>query len=230
MFFRLFSFLADKTGGWKIFVQPKIMLGTMILGFGVVACNSSDKQKANNNSVISNKNQTENIKSVKCYEGNITDSTLLQDLPPPQILTNTTCYFTEIMIIPDCYQVGLEPDTITEENNQNIDNDTTIYKFVEEQASFPSGDNEWLNFINENFNFPIELSESAPTGKIYCSFVVEKSGEITNVRVAKGVHPLLDKEAIRVIELMPNWLPAKHKGKIVRSYFTLPVSYLSRDY
>ena len=62
MFFRLFSFLADKTGGWKIFVQPKIMLGTMILGFGVAACNSAGKTDDNNKLIY---NDTLDM----CYQG-----------------------------------------------------------------------------------------------------------------------------------------------------------------
>ena len=126
MFFRLFSFLADKTGGWKIFVQPKLMLGTMILGFGVAACNSTGKQKTTCYEVVGmpDVTQTDNIKIVKCYEGNITDSALLQEMAqeftPPKII-GTTCYITS----PSCYDVIIETDTIQTGTIIIDENDTT---------------------------------------------------------------------------------------------------------
>ena len=68
MFFRLFSFLADKTGGWKIFVQPKLLFGTMILGFGVAACNYSGKATNNNDTIASKTIDTLVDCYVGCYE------------------------------------------------------------------------------------------------------------------------------------------------------------------
>jgi len=70
MFFRLFSFLADKTGGWKVFVQPKLLFGTMILGFGVAACNSAGKARSDNDTAVADTTETAIINDtmITCYE------------------------------------------------------------------------------------------------------------------------------------------------------------------
>jgi len=225
MFFRLFSFLADKTGGWKVFVQPKLMLGTMILGFGVAACGSSVKGQTGCYAKMPNIPQTDSINVVPCYEGNITDSTLLQEVPYPPILITTiqtTCYIRLDYDDDDTIQTDTTKITIEE-------NDTTIYMIVDKKAEFTGGDKALFKFINDNIQFPPQLAESSIQGRVFCTFVVEKSGEITNIEVIRGVHPLLDKEAVRVIEIMPKWIPAEKNNKIVRSYFTLPVTFILRQ-
>jgi len=185
MFFRLFSFLADKTGGWKIFVQPKIMLGTMILGFGVAACSSTGKDNGGYSSG--------DTSQVLCYE-----------------------------VVPDCYQIGLEPDTTTLTIDENDPN--KIYDMVDKRPEFPGGDRALLKFIEENLEYPQESVQ----GRVFVNFVVEKSGEISDIEVVRGIHPILDKEAIRIIKLMPKWKPAEINNKPVRCYFTVPVTYRLR--
>ena len=224
MFFRLFSFLADKTGGWKIFVQPKLMLGTMILGLGVAACNSAGKAK-NETAKLPDTTQTEDVTIVKCYEGNITDSTLLQDIPPPEV-TYTTCYFQEILI--SCYDISTDTIIIEQTDTITIEaNDTTIYDIVDKKPEFPGGYDALKKFIDENLLWPAVCAEMAFQGKVYCKFVVEKDGEISDIKILKGLRKLFDDEAIRVISIMPKWIPAEKNNKIVRCYFTLPVSFKS---
>ncbi|MDG2369321.1 MAG: energy transducer TonB [Flavobacteriales bacterium] len=62
-------------------------------------------------------------------------------------------------------------------------------------------------------------------GRVYVQFVVFKDSSIKDVRVIKGYHSDLDKEAVRVIKNMPNWIPGKQKGKAVNSKFTIPISF-----
>ena len=244
IFFRLFSFLADKTGGWKVFVQPKLMLGTMILGFGVAACNSSGKAKNNDNEVlcyepVADTVQTEVIDfdslevpppCYMCYDslnGNVVTDVIVTTTT---ITTKTSsCY----IVIDDVYPNRTQTDTIKTDTNKIektiAENDTTIYTVVDKKAEFPGGNDALWKFINDNIQFPMQLVESGIQGKVFCRFVIEKTGEITNIEVIRSPHKLLDKEAVRVIEIMPKWIPAEKDNKIVRSYFILPVSFILRQ-
>jgi len=108
-----------------------------------------------------------------------------------------------------------------------VDNDS-VCSFVDERAQFVGGEKELFKWLNENMPY-CAPEENCMTGTIYVNFVVEKDGSITNVKVVKGIHKSLDNEAIRIIKLMPNWLPGKQDGKIVRSYFTLPVKFINKN-
>jgi len=100
-----------------------------------------------------------------------------------------------------------------------------IEQIAEEEPEFPGGRSAMMKFLSEHLVYPqIAIAENK-SGKCYLQFVVEKDGSITNVVVKKGVPdcPECDKEAVRVVKLMPNWSPAKSDGKAVRTYFMLPV-------
>ena len=103
--------------------------------------------------------------------------------------------------------------------------DTIIYSFVEVIPQFVGGEKALYKWVNDNM-----LSCPPPanciTGKVLVNFVIEKDGSITNVKVTKSVHPLLDNEAIRLVKSMPKWLPAIKDNKVVRCYFTLPINFI----
>lgn len=98
-----------------------------------------------------------------------------------------------------------------------------VFSNVEQQASFPGGMEALAQYLKNNISYPQEAYDANLQGRVMVSFVVEKDGSITNVTVAKSVTPLLDAEAVRVVESMPNWEPAIQYGKKCRSLFTLPV-------
>jgi lysophospholipase L1-like esterase len=99
-----------------------------------------------------------------------------------------------------------------------------IYKEVDVAPEFPGGLSELMKFIENNFHFPIELSESAPIGRVYVQAVILKDGTIADAKVVKSVDPLIDEEALRIIGLMPKWTPGKVKGKAVACRYNIPVS------
>ncbi len=105
------------------------------------------------------------------------------------------------------------------------DDSSTIYIKVEKKAEFPGGTNELMAFLRSNLQYPQEALEEMIQGNVYVQFVVQKNGEITDIRIIRAVHPLLDAEAIRVIKMMPKWKPAEVNGKAVNSRFTLPLSF-----
>jgi protein TonB len=81
-----------------------------------------------------------------------------------------------------------------------------------------------LIFVSKNFEFPEMAKEMGIQGRVYVNFVIEKNGSITNVEIVRGVDPLLDDEAVRVVKKLPKLIPAKQRGKPVRMSFTLPIN------
>lgn len=107
-----------------------------------------------------------------------------------------------------------------------VPQDTTIYFNVDTMPSFQGGDLEkFRRYLALNIRYPEEAAENKIEGKVYVRFLVSKEGEVENVRVLRGVNPLLDKEAVRVISTSPAWTPGKQDGTSVSVQFTLPVTF-----
>ncbi len=100
-----------------------------------------------------------------------------------------------------------------------------IFTIVEEPTEFPGGIGELMKWLGKNINYPeIALSNNIQ-GRVMVKFVVERDGSASNVEVLRGVDPALDKEAVRVVKMMPKWKPGKQRGKPVRQSFVLPVQF-----
>ncbi len=97
--------------------------------------------------------------------------------------------------------------------------------FIENMPEFPCGEVGLRKYIAENTIYPEEAKNKGLEGKVFINFIVSKTGEVQNVKVAKGIDPLLDNEAIRVVQSMPKWKPATLRGKPVVIPFTVPVSF-----
>ena len=104
-----------------------------------------------------------------------------------------------------------------------IEEENPIFEIVENPAEFPGGNDALQEFIVNNLVYPQEAQEKRIEGRVVVQFVVERDGSISSIVVVRGVHPLLAAEAVRVIELMPKWIPGETRGNIVRVRFTLPV-------
>ena len=100
-----------------------------------------------------------------------------------------------------------------------------IHQVCEEMPEFPGGMQECMKWLGKNIKYPTTAQEKGIQGRVIMQFVVERDGSITEPKVVRGVDPDLDKEALRVISIMPNWKPGKHKGEAVRVKYTLPVMY-----
>ena len=98
---------------------------------------------------------------------------------------------------------------------------------VEQQPEFPGGQKELYAFISKNITYPQIEKENGIQGKVYIQFVIETDGSVSNVKVLKGVKggPGLEKEAMRVVKMMPKWTPGMLSGKKVRVMFNLPFSF-----
>lgn len=101
--------------------------------------------------------------------------------------------------------------------------ETKVFDVVEEMPSFPGGQAELMQYLKNNIKYPVVAEENGVQGRVILSFVVERNGSITDIKVVKPVDPSLDKEAVRVVKGMPHWIPGKQNGSSVRVKFTLPV-------
>ncbi len=117
--------------------------------------------------------------------------------------------------------------TIVDRKNRMIDKDgSPVFFIVEEMPEFPGGELALRKFIATSIKYPVVAQEHGVQGKVYVSFVVGKDGFVERARVARGVDPQLDAEALRVVNKMPAWKPGKQKGKEVAVSFTVPINFV----
>ena len=101
-----------------------------------------------------------------------------------------------------------------------------IFTTVEQKAEYPGGDAALLQFINANIQYPELAVEDNAQGRVIVSFIVEKDGSISDIKVTRGRHPELDKEAVRVVKrITKKFIPAKQNGKNVRYKYHLPITF-----
>ena len=100
---------------------------------------------------------------------------------------------------------------------------TKVFDVVEEMPSFPGGNGALMSYLNSNTKYPVVAQENGVQGRVIISFVVERDGSISDVKVARSVDPSLDREAQRVVKSMPRWTPGKQNGQTVRVKYTVPV-------
>ena len=190
--FRFFSFFADKTGGNILFVKPKVLLGSLVLGLSSGTC-STVPTTANNVQPLSEKeNDVESI-----IEMNKED--------------DLSCY----IVVPPKKESGF------------LFNGNKVFSNVEQMPKFPGGDEAIMKFISENVNYPNVMcyEGGGPEGRVVLKFVVNEDGSVSDIAIVKSLDLLCDKEAIRVVSLMPKFIPGKQNGEVCKVWFYLPVSF-----
>ncbi len=100
-----------------------------------------------------------------------------------------------------------------------------VLDVVEQMPTFPGGQKALLQYISDNIKYPSIAQENGIQGRVVVRFVVKKDGSVGEVQVLRGVDATLDKEAIRVVKSIPNFIPGKQNGHAVNVWFTLPVSF-----
>ncbi len=124
-----------------------------------------------------------------------------------------------------------------EENGQDIadfkeaikpvveEEDNQVLEVVEQMPTFPGGQKALLQYISDNIKYPSIAQENGIQGRVFVRFVVKKDGSVGEVQVLRGVDATLDKEAVRVVKSIPNFIPGKQNGHAVNVWFTLPVQF-----
>ena len=102
-----------------------------------------------------------------------------------------------------------------------------VVTFADPMPEFPGGVEALMKFISDNIQYPAVDREMSIQGTVYVKFIVEKDGSLSGIKIARGISESLDKEAKRVIRIMPNWIPAKDSmAQPIRCWQTLPIRFI----
>ena len=126
------------------------------------------------------------------------------------------------------HTAAVKNDNIAQTTKDSVpdEEDEKIYVVVEQMPQFPGGQQALFKYLSENVKYPAIAKENRIQGRVICQFVVNKDGSITDVEVVRsGGDPSLDREAVRVIKSMPNWIPGRQKGKPIRVKYSVPVNF-----
>lgn len=124
-----------------------------------------------------------------------------------------------------------EPQQNTISSGTNSDDpaasDQHVYDFVSisTQPNFPGGFDKFYSYLGKTIRYPVKAVENNIQGKVYMSFVVEKNGDLSDIKVVRKLDNELDEEAVRVLKNSPRWAPGRQNGKAVRVKFNIPINF-----
>ena len=121
--------------------------------------------------------------------------------------------------------IEITPVKIEEEEEED---EQEIFQVVENDPEFPGGVEAMYKYLAQNIKYPQLARENNITGRVFVTFVVEKDGSVTNVRVLRDIGGGCGQEAVRIVKAMPKWTPGKQRGKAVRVQYNLPVNFSLR--
>ncbi len=153
--------------------------------------------------------------------------------PPPEVpkiaeVINIVEDDVEIDDELDIADVEADQDTevaIVEMAEEEEEEEAEVFFIVENMPEFPGGDVALRTYIAQNVKYPEIAKENGLAGKVFVQFVINQKGEVQDVKIARGVDPALDKEAIRVVQGLPKWKPGSQRGKPVRVSYTVPINF-----
>ena len=117
-----------------------------------------------------------------------------------------------------CVTVGAQTVTSDGPNNE-------IFTIVEQDPQFPGGNDALYQYLGQNAHYPPQAKEQGLQGTVYLTFIIERDGSISNIRVLHSPSDLLSEEAVRLVKAMPKWKPGKQRGKNVRVQYNLPINF-----
>lgn len=150
--------------------------------------------------------------------------------PPPQAVLNLVTTDQIIDDIPIDVSIDLdEPVAVIDYSPQKeaeaLPDDVPYVLIPEEVAEFPGGIGAFYQFLRNNIRYPVPAKEMGITGTVYIEFIVGKDGSITSIVLKRGIGGGCDEEALRVISIMPRWIPAKQQKQPVPYKMILPVKF-----
>jgi periplasmic protein TonB len=108
---------------------------------------------------------------------------------------------------------------------QDASKQDTVYSRVDESPDFTGGASAFESFLSKNLNYPVKCKEEGIEGSVFIMVTIEKNGSVSNPRILKHVNPLLENEALRIIKILPKFVPGKLKGTIVRVDVVVPIHF-----
>ena len=152
--------------------------------------------------------------------------------PPPEPSTELIIADDDVEIEEE-FTIDVEADVFTEVQEftpivvqeEEIEEDV-IFTVVEDQPAFPGGEEARIRYLQENLRYPQMAREAGIQGTVFVTFVVERDGSVTDVRVLRGIGGGCDEEAVRVVRNMPRWQPGRQRGQPVRVQFNMPIRFV----
>jgi len=152
--------------------------------------------------------------------------------PPPQVTEILNIVEDDVEIEEELEIEDMEADEQMEveivEVVEEVEEEEEVFNFylLEDKPEFPGGEAGLYKWIAQNTNYPEIAKDNGIAGRVFISFVIDKDGKVTEVKLLRGVDPYLDKEAIRVVKSMPAWKPGKQRGKNVKVSFQVPINFI----
>lgn len=112
------------------------------------------------------------------------------------------------------------------QNTDELNETDEVYTIVEYMPEMPGGKGAIHSYLRENLRYPEKARLKRIQGRVFINFTVTKDGTLRDIKVIRGVHKLLDNEALRVIREMPTWKPGMQRGKLVSVSYNLPINFV----
>ena len=162
--------------------------------------------------------------------------------PPPAEQTQVVKYVAPVVVdsvkVEDQSKLMISDDQVTttvnkevvevvEQKKEEVEEvkEEQVFVVVEEMPEFPGGELALRKYIAKAIVYPTIAQENGIQGKVFVNFVVNKDGSVSNAKIARGVDPSVDAEALRVVSTLPKWKPGKQRGVPVRVSYTVPISF-----
>ncbi len=151
--------------------------------------------------------------------------------PPPQQTIEVLTIVDDNTEIDDEFEmddVEADDDTqveIVDLGDEEEEEEPEIFFIVETMPEFPGGELGLRKYIATHVKYPNIARENGIEGKVYVRFCVTSKGTVEKVSIARGVDPILDKEALRVVKALPKWKPGEQRGKKVNVWYTVPINF-----
>ncbi len=156
--------------------------------------------------------------------------------PPPQVVEVLNIVDDDVdihdeLMIEDTeatadMMIDVAPVISTQAVEEEEEEEAQVFFIVEDMPEFPGGELALRQFIANAIKYPVIAQENGIQGRVYVTFVVNTDGSIADAKIARGVDPSIDKEALRVVNTLPKWKPGKQRGKPVRVSYTVPINFV----
>jgi len=149
--------------------------------------------------------------------------------PPPPVTQIEVVEDEEIIEEEEIEEVEIDEDEEIEFEvvEEEVDEDE-IFMIVEQQPEFPGGNDKLFKFLSNNLRYPPQAVEMDIEGMVVVQFVVDKKGNINDIKIIKPLGGGCDEESVRIVKAMPKWKPGKQRGKSVNVRFNLPIRFVLR--
>jgi len=198
-----------------------------LCSIGLFCCNNENKSQAKEKSKsgFDKENKCNDIEKESQVKTKQTANSTKQvkKFIPPQVAFDPS--YIDPMPRDPSLGIGSSIDPPLEGDELILDKpiDEKVYTVVEVNPEFNGGVNEMMKFLREHIIYPEDAKEIGIEGKVFVQFIVHKDGQLSDFKVIKKVYPSVDREALRVIQQMPNWVPGKNNGNIVSVRVVIPI-------